>query len=282
VLAMPRSPARSFRAVVRRCLLEPGSRSDWPPVLARSDGQALTLQACRGDVGVRHTAPTTDPAAALAFRASVLAQFEGRTDAPVTLEQLAPDQGQARWSEGGVPRAVDFDTVTPDSAPALPRVPARLRRLRGALHEATTCPCGFAAGGVSSRSRGWCGATPAPSLATFEPEPWEWPLVLLACAWMERRKIADARSCHRRRRSRAGSDKRTATPRPWPGLASVVERQGDGAATRPHGGWPPWHGRPVAGNLLRQANSGTDYRPESGHLFVQGTGTGGIPTFYDR
>src|SRR5205807_2258054 len=103
-----------------------GSRSDWPLVLVRTDGQALALRACRGDVGVGHIGPAGGAADAIAFRSSALAEFEGKADAPVVLEQVAPGKGQARWSEGGTPRAVDFDAVTPDSLPQLPEVPARL------------------------------------------------------------------------------------------------------------------------------------------------------------
>src|SRR5262249_5947294 len=40
-----------------------------------------------------------------------------------------------------------------------------------------------------------------------------------------------------------GGDQHTKRARPWPGLASLVERQGDEAATTPRSGWAPWHPR---------------------------------------
>src|SRR5439155_22935796 len=52
--------------------------------------------------------------------------FEGRTGTPVTLEQVAPGKGQARWEDGGVPRSCDFDTVTTDSVPPFPETPGEL------------------------------------------------------------------------------------------------------------------------------------------------------------
>jgi hypothetical protein len=48
---------------------------------------------------------------------------EGRGEAAVALEQPAAGQGRARCSDGGVPRALEFETVTPDSAPPFPALP---------------------------------------------------------------------------------------------------------------------------------------------------------------
>ena len=62
MIAIPRSLARAFRAVLRRCLSPPGARPVPPLVLAQSDGQTLTLQACGPAVAVRHTAALAGPA----------------------------------------------------------------------------------------------------------------------------------------------------------------------------------------------------------------------------
>jgi hypothetical protein len=62
----------------------------------------------------------------MAIRATVLAQVEGRTDEPATLEEVAPGRGRATWSDGGVPQSVEFDTADPTKLPELPRVPSRL------------------------------------------------------------------------------------------------------------------------------------------------------------
>ena len=40
----------------------------------------------------------------------MLAQFEGRSEAPVTLVEVELGKGEARWTEGAVPRVVAFDT----------------------------------------------------------------------------------------------------------------------------------------------------------------------------
>ncbi len=126
MIAIPRALARSFRSALRRCLAGPGTRPQPPLVLARCDGQSLALQAAGPDVAVRHCSPSGGPAGALAFRADVLARFEGRTDAPAALEEVSPGRARATWSEGGVPQAVEFHTADPATTPDLPEVPARL------------------------------------------------------------------------------------------------------------------------------------------------------------
>jgi hypothetical protein len=98
-------------------------------MLVHSDGHNLTLQACGPEVAVRFGPPPTKSTSSLAFRATVLTQFEGRTEAPVTLEEVASGQGRATWNEGGVPQTVDFETVDPGKVPKLPELPTRLAAL---------------------------------------------------------------------------------------------------------------------------------------------------------
>ena len=123
MLMIPRAVVRSFRALLRRCLFAGSPRNDWPILLIRSDGQQTVLESARGPVAVRLTVPGPAEPAALAFRASVLAEFAGRTAAPVTLQEVAPGHAVARWLDSGVPRQVVFDNLAPDSVPALPELP---------------------------------------------------------------------------------------------------------------------------------------------------------------
>jgi hypothetical protein len=141
VIAIPRSLARAYRAVLRRCLSPPGTRPEPPLVLAQSDGQTLTVQACGPDVAVRHTTALAGPTGTMAFRATVLAQVEGKTDDPAALDEIAPGQGRASWADGGAPQGVEFDTADPTRLPELPRMPPRLsavpRSFLAALGEAS-------------------------------------------------------------------------------------------------------------------------------------------------
>jgi hypothetical protein len=126
LIELPRALARQFRAVLRRSLMADAPRGPWPLVLCRAGEGGLTLHARSEDLAVRYHQPGRRPPDAIAFRASLLAEFEGRADTPVTLEQVASGKGRAGWGEGGVPRSLEFDTVTPDSVPPLPGRPKRL------------------------------------------------------------------------------------------------------------------------------------------------------------
>jgi hypothetical protein len=123
VIELSRGLARQFRAVLRRCLTGRGPHGPWPLLLCRAGRHGLALEASLEDLAVRHDAGGDRAPDVLAFRSSVLGEFEGRGEAAVALEQPAAGQGRARWSDGGVPRALEFETVTPDSAPAFPALP---------------------------------------------------------------------------------------------------------------------------------------------------------------
>ena len=133
MIALPRSLARRFRAVLRRS--SPNGRQAGPPpsVLLRVGDQGLCLEATRTDVAVRLEYPGPQPKAAIAFPADALALFEGRTDEPVTLEETAFGKGQASWTEGGSEVRKDFPTLATDGLPPFPEPPARLHQVDAAF-----------------------------------------------------------------------------------------------------------------------------------------------------
>src|SRR5262249_27940336 len=118
-----------LRAVLRRSLLEPQPRGPWPLLLCQASPEGLTLHASQDDLAVRFHREGSHPPAALAFRASVPAEIPGRGPAPVVLEAPAPGQGRARWGDGPEPHVVEFETVVPESVPALPPLPCRCTTL---------------------------------------------------------------------------------------------------------------------------------------------------------
>src|SRR5262245_58011521 len=126
MIAFSRTLARQFRAVLRRSLLDKEPRGSWPLVLFQASKDGLVLQACQSDTAVRYHLDGSYLPEAIAFRASVLAEFEGRRDDPVELEQVAFGKGQARWTDAGVPRVLDLDTVVPESVPEFPALPKQL------------------------------------------------------------------------------------------------------------------------------------------------------------
>jgi hypothetical protein len=112
--------------VLRRSLRDHEPRGSWPLVLCQAGKDGLLLQACQGDLALRYQQSGAYSPDAIAFCTSVLAQFEGRRDDPVELEQFGPANGQARWIDSGVPRVIDIDTVAPESAPEFPALPREL------------------------------------------------------------------------------------------------------------------------------------------------------------
>src|SRR3982750_2249554 len=109
-MSIPRSLARRLRAVLRRSVLEADPRGAWPFLLCRAGPHGLALEAIRGDVGVRLDLPGPRPGHTLTFPASALADVEGRTDAPVTFEDVGDGKAEARWEEAGVPHRLLVET----------------------------------------------------------------------------------------------------------------------------------------------------------------------------
>ena len=95
LIELTRALARAYRTVLRRSLMEQGPRHDWPLLLCKAGDGGLTLQAVQGEMALRFHQPGARPPDLLAFRAHVLAEFEGRTDAPVVLEHVAAGKGRA-------------------------------------------------------------------------------------------------------------------------------------------------------------------------------------------
>src|SRR5262245_38753564 len=115
VIAIPRTLARRFRAVLRLSLLDKEPRGSWPLVLFQASKDGLVLQACQSDMAVRYHLDGTSLPEPIGCRPSELAAFEGRRDDLVELEQVAFRKGQATWVDGDVPKVIDLETVTPDS-----------------------------------------------------------------------------------------------------------------------------------------------------------------------
>jgi hypothetical protein len=98
-------------------------------VLLRVDDRGICLEAARPDVVVRLEYPGAQPKGALAFPADALALFEGRSDEPVLLEEIAFGKGRASWTEGGSEVGKDFPTLAIDGLPPFPEPPAQLHQL---------------------------------------------------------------------------------------------------------------------------------------------------------
>jgi hypothetical protein len=127
MIELPRALARRFRAVLRRSVMAEVPRGPWPVVLCRADADGLRLEARLGEVGLQYHQPGAFTPDAIAFRASLLGEFEGRDDAPASLELTAPEKGKASWSDRGAARVLDFEAVPADSVAPLPGLPRRMQ-----------------------------------------------------------------------------------------------------------------------------------------------------------
>jgi hypothetical protein len=136
MIIIPRALARVLRAVLRRSVVEQEPRGEWPLLVCRGGPHGLVLEAHRGGVGVRYQLEAPQPSTVIAFRATLLAEFEGRGHDPVTLEPASPGKALARWQEAGVPRVHDLETVDPGSVPSLPAQPGRWAALPDSFRQA--------------------------------------------------------------------------------------------------------------------------------------------------
>src|SRR5262245_29225494 len=149
MIALPRSMARSFRAVLRRCGTGTDYRRD-PFIVARSNTRGVTLEAVLSEAAVRleHSCPGPDET--LTFPGALLARIEGNTDELVHLEEYKPGFGKASWSERDSPISKDFPTVQANDRHGFPDMPSRLISPGDgfllALHEASQAAAGQSVG----------------------------------------------------------------------------------------------------------------------------------------
>lgn len=140
MIAIPRSLVKQFRAVLRRCATPADGRRD-PFVVIRSSNKGLTLETVLGDTAVQLEHPGKQGREVLAFRASVLAQFEGRGPDLVAIEEEQVGKGRATWSEAAGPVSHDFNTVSPEKHLLFPEPPGDMKfaddRFQQAMDEAS-------------------------------------------------------------------------------------------------------------------------------------------------
>jgi hypothetical protein len=139
-MTLSRLQAKVFRDVLRHSLLPLDPDGEFPLMLIRTIPEGTFLEAQKNDLAVRWHLPEKQPTAELAFRSTVLAAIEGRTNEPVALDPITPDRWKATWQEKGGIQVFEFDTVTPDSVPPFPAFPPKMHstdpRLLVALGEA--------------------------------------------------------------------------------------------------------------------------------------------------
>lgn len=142
MMILERRAALLFRAALRRCLPDgTARRADTTPVLVRHARNGLLVHARDPDFALMYAPPGPPGKGVLAFPASALAAFEGRTDEKVELALTHPNKAVARWSERGAPRSCELPLIEPERVPVPPDLPRSFTPLPAefpaAYHEAS-------------------------------------------------------------------------------------------------------------------------------------------------
>lgn len=101
MLTLPRSLARQVRAVFRRLLRKAAAGQARVMLQAGSDGLRIRLH--HRECGAEYHQPGAYPPEELILPLEAFARFEGRSDAPVSLERTDQGTVRAQWQDGIVP-----------------------------------------------------------------------------------------------------------------------------------------------------------------------------------
>jgi hypothetical protein len=160
VITIPRSLARQVRAVFRHGAARPhGLPPPLVELLARPEGLRFRLP--RPEFALEHLHAGAFAAETLALPLEALAAFEGKSSDPVAVEAVSDDRVLARWQDGGVPQAVEYDLRGRDRQPDFPALlenfvtnpPSLLRALDDAARSTATDFVRFATHRVLLRGR---------------------------------------------------------------------------------------------------------------------------------
>lgn len=124
-MEIPRLLLRNVRSVLRRLKPDRAARLGPQWIVLRSGPQGLVVQAQDAEVALSARLEGSRPPEVLALLTTSLAELEGRTG-DVILDAAGTEKVQARWTDGAVPRVVEFDTTDLAKLPKFPEVPGSL------------------------------------------------------------------------------------------------------------------------------------------------------------
>jgi ATPase family associated with various cellular activities (AAA) len=124
------SPCILFVDEVEKALAGLGSQGDSGvstrlfEFLAGADG--LRVWVTHQEVAAEYRMPDTRPADTLRLPLEALSAFAGRGEDAVNLDAAGPDKVLARWSDGGVPQAVEYESPDLTTKPTFPPLVVRM------------------------------------------------------------------------------------------------------------------------------------------------------------
>src|SRR5205085_1342969 len=101
VIQISRALARHVRAVLRKAVPPGTARGRRPPLSLHAGPDGLRVRSHHPDVAVEFHRPGPCPPDEVVLPGEALDEFEGRGDAPVTLEAVGPDSVRALWDDAG-------------------------------------------------------------------------------------------------------------------------------------------------------------------------------------
>jgi hypothetical protein len=136
VLTITRRQARSLGSVLRRRTLGIPARGPCSPLVFRPTASGLQVRLHAGLIAVETALPGHfADTAPIALPLEVLADIEGRDDAPVEIETSA-ERTVVRWTDHGIPRVQGHDVPAIESLPPWPELPAKYTSMPGCLLDA--------------------------------------------------------------------------------------------------------------------------------------------------
>ena len=117
MITFTRRQVRTLRGVFRRSTLGIAHRGPIPPLVFRVDDGQLCARHRYANLAVEHAVTSAWPSSgSVQLPIEALADLEGRDEATVALEAMAPDRTVARWSDRGIPQAREY-ALTPIDGP---------------------------------------------------------------------------------------------------------------------------------------------------------------------
>ena len=137
MIAIARRQARALRGVLRRSTLGIAHRGPLPPLILLADGEMVRVRYVAADLAVELVVPAAGPSSgSVALPLDALADLEGRDDAPLALDPVAPDRTVARWADRGIPQAREYAVPARPQPGAFPALPVEWREASPALLDA--------------------------------------------------------------------------------------------------------------------------------------------------
>ena len=125
MITLTRRQVRTLRGVFRRSTLGIAHRGPIPPLVFRVDDGQLCARHRYANLAVEHAVTSAWPSSgSVSLPIEALADLEGRDEATVALEAMAPDRTVARWSDRGIPQAREYALTPIDGPVPFPDPPA--------------------------------------------------------------------------------------------------------------------------------------------------------------